>query len=128
MTFKVDDEVLETLERLASQGLSNDQIADVLGISRATFYNTKNANLDFLDTLKRGKSKGIDEITNALFEKAKKGDTTSMIFYLKNRDSENWRDRHDVHHTQTLEEKREHAYKVLESAGIDPNSIQPKVH
>jgi len=29
-----------------------------------------------------------------LFEKAKKGDTTSMIFFLKNRDSDNWRDRH----------------------------------
>jgi len=33
-----------------------------------------------------------------------------------------------VHHTKTLEEKREHAYKVLESAGIDPHMIQPKVH
>ena len=31
-------------------------------------------------------------------------------------------------HNKTLEEKRVHAYKVLESAGIDPHMIQPKVH
>ena len=35
---------------------------------------------------------GIGVVANALFEKAKRENTTAMIFYLKNRDPENWED------------------------------------
>ena len=36
-------------------------------------------------------------ITNALFEKAKEGDNTAMIFYLKNRAG--WKDKIETEHT-----------------------------
>ena len=44
----------------------------------------------FMESIKRGRSKGMQDITNALYEKALSGDNTSMIFYLKHRDRENW--------------------------------------
>ena len=47
---------------------------------------------DFSDAIKNGKAKGIAKVTNKLFEKANDGDNTSMIFYLKNRDPDNWED------------------------------------
>lgn len=35
------------------------------------------------EAYRRGKSKGVKVIANALFEKAKKGDNAAMIFFLK---------------------------------------------
>ena len=37
-------------------------------------------------------AEGIKAVSNALFEKAIGGGDTAMIFYLKNRDPENWED------------------------------------
>jgi hypothetical protein len=50
-----------------------------------------------MEAIKRGKAKGIVTITNALYEKAKEGDNTAMIFYLKNRAG--WRDKIETEHT-----------------------------
>lgn len=75
---------------MASRGLTVSQIADCLGVSESTLYNKQEEYLEFMDAIKRGRSKGMNEITNALFEKAVNGDNTAMIFYLKTRDRENW--------------------------------------
>jgi len=85
-----DAEICARASEMASRGLTVAQIADCLGVSESTMYNKQEEYLEFMDSIKRGRSKGMDEITNALFEKAKAGDNTSMIFYLKTRDRENW--------------------------------------
>jgi len=84
---------LKQVESLASLGLTDEEIALVLGISRSTlsYYKKKP---EFLDTLKKGKTKADVQIVRSLYEKAKSGDTTSMIFWLKNRQSDKWKDRH----------------------------------
>lgn len=73
------------VEALAAQGLTEEQIADALGISQQTLILRKKEYSEFAEAIKKGKAKGIAAISNALFQKAKGGDTTAMIFYLKAR-------------------------------------------
>lgn len=81
--FEVTPEVVAKVEGLAAQGLDLVQIANVLGINRSTLCKKKAQFEELEDAIKRGRDKGIAAISNALFQKAKKGDTTSMIFFLK---------------------------------------------
>lgn len=74
---------LQQVEMLAANGLTQQQIADSLGISVSTIESRLRENEEFKDAIKKGKAKGIALIANQLFEKAKSGDTTSIIFYLK---------------------------------------------
>jgi len=100
MTHEVD---YKKVESLAAQGLTKEQIARCLGIGRSTLFDKQKKDPDFLDAIKRGQAKGIGTITNALFQSAKNGNITAQIFFLKNRDPENWRDRRDYDHTVTGE-------------------------
>lgn len=90
---------LGQVESLAAQGLTNDQIALSIGISRSNYFKKKAESLDFQDAVKRGQAKGIAKVTNSLFQAANNGNITAQIFYLKNRDPQNWRDKQDVEHS-----------------------------
>ena len=90
--FQITKAVCEKAETLAAQGLTLEQVARSLGISRDTLNEKRKAYSDFSDAIKRGQANGIEAVTNALFAKAMGGDNTAMIFYLKNRDPANWRD------------------------------------
>lgn len=83
MASKFDELDLKQVEKLASQGLTQQQIADALGISERSFRNYKEKFAEFADAIKKGKAKGIARVTNKLFEKIETGDTTSIIFFLK---------------------------------------------
>lgn len=76
---------LGEVERLASLGLTQEQIAAGLGISETTLRSRKKENADFADAIKRGQAKGIGSVANVLYEKAMSGDVASLIFYLKAR-------------------------------------------
>ena len=96
--FEISPEVCEKVENLASQGLTVDQIALVLGVSHWTIYERQNEFPEFSDAIKRGRGKGIANVTNALYEKATVDkDNTAMIFYLKNRAG--WVDKQEVQST-----------------------------
>ena len=80
----------------ARDGLTDEQIAHNIGISRSTLSEWKNKYPDFSDALKRSKEVADYEVENALFKKAKMGDVTDQIFWLKNRRPEKWRDKADM--------------------------------
>jgi len=80
-------------ERLASLGLTKAQIATSLGFCRDTLRKKEKEFSGFSDAIKKGQAFGIAQVTNHLFEQSKKGNTTATIFFLKNRDPENWKDR-----------------------------------
>ncbi len=84
------EEICARASEMASRGLTVEQIADCLGVSRETIYQRQKEYPEFYESIKRGRSKGLQDITNALYEKAMSGDNTSMIFYLKHRDRDNW--------------------------------------
>ena len=123
--YEVTSKVIQKCERLASRGLSIIQIGVSLGWSEETIHKKKRENPELAEAIKRGQSKGIETVSNALFKRAKgysykethveerpgkKGeaiktiklvkkqvapDVTAQIFYLKNRDAENWKDKQD---------------------------------
>jgi len=96
MTIDVD---LGEIERLAGQGLTKKQIAYCLGIGESTLYDKQKRDPEFLEAIKKGKAKGINTITNALYESGKGGNVTAQIFYLKNRQPDKWSDRRQHEHT-----------------------------
>lgn len=88
-----DEEVLRRVETLAAQGLTRKQIADALGISVSYRCKLQNNAPKFKEAMERGEAKGIVTVTNALMTAARNGNVTAMIYYLQNRDPENWKDR-----------------------------------
>ena len=102
--FEITEEVMSEVKTLAGQGLTVEQIASCLGISPATFYNRQAENLEFMETIKKGKAIALSKVTNALFENAVvERDNVAIIYYLNNRDKENWSNKHEV--STTVEHK-----------------------
>ena len=84
--FKVTEEVLDNVENLMTKGLTVEQCSGMLGISPSTFYLHQSENSEFSDRIKAGQARGIDAVTNALFENATVDrNVPSIIFFLKNR-------------------------------------------
>jgi len=100
--FEITDEVLLNVENLMTKGLTKEQASGMLGFSLSTFMLHQSENSEFSDAIKRGQARGIDAVTNALFEKATiDRDNTAMIFFLKNRAG--WVDKQEV--ATTVEQK-----------------------
>jgi len=76
-----DDEKIQ-VEALAAY-LSQEQMADYFGITRPTFAAMIERDPDIALRYKRGKAKAIGLVAQGLLQKARNGDTTSAIFYLK---------------------------------------------
>lgn len=88
--IKID---LEEVERLASLGLTMDQIAAALGIGTRTLERRKADLAEMAEAIKAGQAKGIATIANALWQNANGGNVTAQIFFLKARAK--WKDRHE---------------------------------
>ena len=91
--YWLSEDGLTLLEGWARDGLTDDQIAHNLGVSRSTLAEWKKRFPDLSDALKKGKDVVDYEVENALLERAKGGDTTAQIFWLKNRRPGKWRDK-----------------------------------
>ena len=91
----------EEIEQLAAQGLNEAQIAANLGINWKTLQDRKLQFTEFSEALARGKAKGINAVTNALFNSAVTGNFHAQKFYLTNRDPESWKDKQTVDQNTT---------------------------
>jgi len=100
------------------KGATDENLAELFGVDRATINRWKLRYSNFCDALKNGKSRAVGEVENALFKSAigfqytedvvtKSGEVvtlqkysypvvTAQIFYLKNRASKEWNDRKEV--------------------------------
>lgn len=77
----------------AIDGLTDEDIAHNMGISRKTLYDWKNKYSDICNALKESKEIADRAVENALYQRAVNGDNVAMIFWLKNRQPKKWRDR-----------------------------------
>ena len=113
------------IEGWARDGLTEEQIADKMGVTRKTLFNWKEKYLPILHALKRGKEVVDRQVENALLKRALgyeydeitqelvddelqvtkvvtkqvHPDVTAQIFWLKNRKPEEWRDKQQVEHS-----------------------------
>ena len=94
---------LNEIERMAGQGLTEEQIAYNLGVHYTTLLKRKQQYSEYSEALKRGRAKAIDKVTNALYNKAVDGDTTAMIYWTKNMAKTQFKDRWDVEHSGSME-------------------------
>jgi transcriptional regulator len=76
------DEQIKEVE-LKAESLTCEQIADHFGFCHITFKEIRNRQPEVSFAYKRGRAKVINEIASSLISKAREGDTTSQIFYLK---------------------------------------------
>jgi transposase-like protein len=84
------------IEGWARDGLTDEQIAHNMGINPDTLYSWKKKFPEISEALKKTKEVVDREVENALYKKALSGDTTALIFWLKNRRPNDWRDRRET--------------------------------
>lgn len=82
---------LKEVERLASLGLTLEEIATGLGCSYETLNNRSKENTDIKEAIKRGRLKSAEHVVNKLMEQIDQGNVTATIFYLKAKCG--WRDK-----------------------------------
>lgn len=87
---------LVLVEGWARDGLTDEQMAENLGISKDTFYKYKKNHTDFSDSLKKGKEVIDYQVENALLKNALDGNVTAQIYWLNNRKPRNWRNKQDI--------------------------------
>lgn len=137
--YWLTDDGLLLIGGWARDGLTEEQIAKNIGVTRKTLFNWRQKHLPILHALKESKEIADREVENALYKKAtgytttitkpmkvKKAyiergirkeleeivqvdtevhippDVTAMIYWLKNRKRDTWRDRPDVSTDETL--------------------------
>lgn len=120
--YWLTSEGLTLLEGWARDGLTDEQLAQKIGINPATLYDWKNKFNKISEALKKGKEVVDIQVENALLkralgydyqeqriEKSEKdetkiiqtikhvpADTAAQIFWLKNRRPDKWRDKPEV--------------------------------
>ncbi len=97
-------EYAEQAAKLCALGATDNDLADFFGVSKATINTWKGKHPKFLVSLKETKALLDATIERSLHQRAQgfehtgkyyPPDPTSMIFWLKNRQPERWRDRVD---------------------------------
>ena len=110
--MELTDEQLAEVETLAAV-LNVAQMADYFGIGRTTFFSILNRDPEVSERYKRGRARAVGSIAQSLVTKARAGDTTAMIFFLKTQGG--WRETVEV---ETREADAESGQAVLKLASI----------
>jgi transcriptional regulator with XRE-family HTH domain len=76
---------LDKVEELAAKGLTQEQIAKVLGMHWSTLIEKKRAFPKFSEAIERGKARGTHAMANALYDAGMNGNVSAMTFYLDRR-------------------------------------------
>ena len=98
----LEEDKLILLEGWARDGLTEEQIANNMGIDRTTLYRWKKDNCNINNTLKKGREVVDFEVENALLKNALEGNVTAQIFWLKNRKKNEWREKQEYNNEEEL--------------------------
>lgn len=111
-------EKLILVEGWAREGLTDEQIANNLGISTSTFYEYKKNYSEFSEALKKGKEIVDFEVENALLKNALSGNITAQIYWLNNRKPKQWRNKRndEENNNENLNKVEQLLTKIKEEA------------
>lgn len=107
------------VEGWARDGLTNEQIASNLGISKTTFYKMLNEHSELSELLKKGKEYVDYEVENALLKSALSGNTTAQIYWLNNRKPKKWKNRRSEEENENIQSLADAIQKAYESKAGD---------
>ncbi len=88
-------EKLVLVEGWARDGLTDEQIANNLGIGKTTFYKFKDEHSELSELLKKGKEVVDYQVENALLKNALEGNVTAQIYWLNNRKPKQWKNKRE---------------------------------
>ena len=84
------------VEALASQNMGVMEICRTLGIGWDTFNKNRKRKSELSEAYERGRARGLERATFRLMEQIDEGNFQAIQFYLKNADSDKWKDRQEV--------------------------------
>ena len=93
MPHKPTDAQRQLVQLHSTIGTPQDTIANILGIDAKTLRK------HYRDELDQAMARANAAVGGALFNKAKAGDTTAMIFWMKTRAG--WREKQEIDHTSS---------------------------
>lgn len=79
--IKIDDKHLKQIQTMAGYGLSMGQIARVVGLSRAQFFEYARRDPRIKESIDQGRAIAASMISEALFRKARTGDMVAIKWY-----------------------------------------------
>ena len=145
----------EQVEKLALAGWTDAQMAEFFKVDERTWHRWKDADPKFCQSLKDWKVEADSRVERSLFERATgyshpeeklfqaggeiiraettkhyPPDTTAMIFWLKNRKPEDWRDKQEIEHhgldqhsPDEIKQALQQKLKALQAQGIDIGAL-----
>jgi len=87
--------MLEEGYKLGALGFSMDEIAAFWNVSVRALSRWSLKNIEFRPTIKRGRDEADNTVLESLLIQAKLGNMTGIIFWLKNRHPDKWRDKRE---------------------------------
>ena len=99
---QLTEDEYKQISQWSGDGLNESQIATLLNVNISTITREKKRNEQFAEAIKRGKYKAVQLVANKVFQNAMDGKETSAIFFLKNRDPDNWADRQEINYNLDL--------------------------
>ena len=110
--YEITPEIIKQVRTWASRGQTVEEMCLHLGWSEKTFYNKKAEFLQFLQAHNEGRAMGVFNVENMLYHfcvgrpaftdengnvhEEIKPSITAIMFYLKNRAKDKWKDRREL--------------------------------
>ena len=114
----LENDNLILLQGWKRNGLTDEQIANNIGVTPRTLENWKKKYVQIFRALKVGKEQANFAVEGKLFQRAMSGNTTAMIFWLKN----NWRDKYND--SELSPEERKLAVARMKKLEAETKNVQ----
>lgn len=88
--YCLSPEGLSFIQGLAMGGLTDEQIATRLGITRVSLWRWRSKHPELEKACREGKDVADCKVESALYKNAIEGNVTAQIFWLKNRKPNQW--------------------------------------
>ena len=105
---------IEEIEAWARSGLTQKQIAHNLGIGLTTLKDYMKKSSTLATTIRSGKEVADIQVENALYKAALNGNVSAMIFWLKNRRPDKWKDKREPEEIEIMKRELKLKEKKLE--------------